>query len=76
MKRGIVAFRASYALPFLLALWLMPALETSVLLLLQPMLTTIWAWLLFSELLSAAQIAGMALVLAGVAWLSASGVLE
>ncbi len=40
----------------------------------QPMLTTVWAWLLFSELLSAAQIGGMALVLAGVGWLSVGGV--
>ncbi len=52
----------------------LPALETSVFLLLQPMLTAVWAWLLFSELLSAVQIAGMALVLAGVAWLSMSGI--
>lgn len=51
----------------------LPALETSVYLLLQPMLTTIWAWLLFSELLSNAQILGMALVLAGVGWLSIRG---
>jgi drug/metabolite transporter (DMT)-like permease len=53
----------------------LPALETSVYLLLQPMLTTIWAWLLFSELLSSAQIAGMALALAGVGWLSVGGVM-
>jgi drug/metabolite transporter (DMT)-like permease len=51
----------------------LPALETSVFLLLQPMLTAVWAWLLFSELLSGVQIAGMVLVLAGVGWLSASG---
>ena len=38
------------------------------------MLTAIWAWLLFSELLAAVQIAGMALVLAGVGWLSISGI--
>lgn len=52
----------------------LPALETSVFLLLQPMLTAVWAWLLFSELLSTAQIAGMTLVLAEVAWLSMSGI--
>ncbi len=52
----------------------LPALETSVFLLMQPMLTAVWAWLLFSELLSGAQISGMALVLAGVAWLSVSGI--
>ncbi len=38
------------------------------------MLTAVWAWLLFSELLSAAQITGMALVLAGVGWLSIGGI--
>ena len=38
------------------------------------MLTAIWAWLLFAERLSPAQIAGMALVLAGVGWLSAHGI--
>ncbi len=52
----------------------LPALETSVFLLLQPMLTTIWARLLFDERLGAAQILGMALVLAGVGWLSVSGI--
>lgn len=51
----------------------LPALETSVLLLLQPMATAVWAWLLFAERLSAVQIAGMALVLAGVGWLSVRG---
>lgn len=52
----------------------LPALETSVFLLLQPMLTAVWAWLLFAEILSAAQIGGMALVLAGVGWLSSGAV--
>ena len=52
----------------------LPALETSVFLLLQPMLTAIWAWLLFSERLSIVQITGMALVLAAVGWLSISGI--
>ncbi len=52
----------------------LPALETSVYLLMQPMLTTVWAWLLFSEYLSPAQIAGMALVLGGVGWLSVTGI--
>ena len=54
----------------------LPALETSVFLLMQPMLTAVWAWLLFAELLSAAQIAGMALVLAGVGWLSMRGAVK
>lgn len=53
----------------------LPALETSVLLLLQPMLTAVWAWLLFSERLAAVQITGMALVLAGVGWLSIGSLL-
>ena len=51
----------------------LPALETSVVLLLQPMLTMVWAWLLFAERLSASQGLGMALVLGGVGWLSVRG---
>ena len=50
----------------------LPALETSVFMLLQPMLTTIWARLLFAEHLATSQIAGIGLVLAGVGWLSLS----
>jgi drug/metabolite transporter (DMT)-like permease len=50
-----------YALPRL------PAVETSVLLLLQPMATVLWGYLLFSEDLSAVQWLGVALVLSGVA---------
>lgn len=56
----------AYALPRL------PAVETSVLLLLQPMASVIWAYLLFAEALSAVQWAGVALLLGGVA-LSAVG---
>ena len=52
----------------------LPALETSVYLPLQPTLTTVWAWLLFSEDLSSPQIAGIVLVLAGVGGLSVSGI--
>ena len=52
----------------------LPALETSVFLLLQPMLTTLWARLLFGERLAVVQVVGMALVLAGVGWLSVSDV--
>lgn len=48
----------------------LPALETSVVLLLQPMLTMVWAWLMFAERVSALQGAGIALVLGGVGWLS------
>ena len=51
----------------------LPALETSVILLLQPMLTILWAWLLFTEAVSALQGLGMALVLGGVGWLSLRG---
>lgn len=50
----------AYALPRL------PAVETSILLLLQPMATVLWARLLFAETLSAVQWLGVLLVLAGV----------
>ena len=51
----------AYALPRL------PALETSILLLLQPMATVLWASLLFGEDLSVIQWSGVVLVLTGVA---------
>ena len=51
----------AYALPRL------PAVETSILLLLQPMASVIWGYLLFAEALSAVQWAGVAVLLAGVA---------
>ena len=60
----------SWALPRL------PSLETSVMLLLQPMLTVLWAYLLFSEVLSLIQWLGVALVLGGVATLAARGSVE
>jgi drug/metabolite transporter (DMT)-like permease len=44
----------------------LPALETSVMLLLQPALTIVWARLLFTEDLSPLQWSGVAVVLAGV----------
>jgi drug/metabolite transporter (DMT)-like permease len=50
-----------YALPRL------PAVETSILLLMQPMATVLWAYLLFAEVLSPVQWWGVALVLSGVA---------
>jgi len=50
----------AYALPRL------PAVETSVLLLLQPMATVLWGFLLFDEWLSTLQWLGVALVLLGV----------
>lgn len=60
----------SWALPRL------PALETSVMLLLQPMLTVLWAFLLFQEVLAPVQWVGVALVLGGVATLAARGSVE
>ena len=54
----------------------LPALETSVMLLLQPMLTVLWGFLLFAEHLSAAQWAGVALVLGGVGALTLRGSVE
>jgi drug/metabolite transporter (DMT)-like permease len=48
----------------------LPALDTSVLLLVQPMLTVIWGRLLFAEVLSPLQVAGVALVVLGVATLA------
>ena len=53
-----------------------PALETSVLLLLQPMLTVVWGLLIFAEDLSALQWAGVALVLGGVGALTLRGSVE
>jgi drug/metabolite transporter (DMT)-like permease len=48
----------------------LPVVETSVLLLGQPVFTVIWGVLMFDERLSALQWAGAAIVLAGVAVLS------
>ena len=48
----------------------LPALESSILLLLQPVLTMLWASILFGEAISSLQYAGMVLVLAGVSWMS------
>lgn len=56
-----------YALPRL------AALETSVILLLQPVLTVLWAWLLLSETPSLVQLSGVGLVMVGVAVLSLRG---
>lgn len=55
------------------ALKRLPALETSVMLMLQPMLTMLWASPIFGEWLSTTQWAGAALVLGGVAYLSIRG---
>lgn len=51
----------------------LPALETSVMLLVQPALTIIWARLIFTENLSTVQWAGVAIVMAGVAVAGARG---
>jgi drug/metabolite transporter (DMT)-like permease len=53
-----------------------PALETSVMLLLQPMATVLWASLIFAEDLSALQWTGVALVLGGVGTLTLRGSVE
>lgn len=51
----------------------LPALDTSVLLLLQPMLTVFWGMLIFHEEMSALQWTGVGLVLAGVGILTVRG---
>ena len=51
----------------------LPALETSVLLLLQPAMTVLWAVLFFGERLSIVQWSGAAVVLGGVGLLSIKG---
>ena len=51
----------------------LPALETSVMILLQPLLSTLWALLIFDERLSAAQWFGVALVLGGVLVINLKG---
>lgn len=48
----------------------LPALDTSVILLMQPVLTVVWALLIFGEFLSVVQWSGVALVLVGIAALS------
>ena len=55
-----------YALPRL------PAVETATIILLQPVLTMIWAVLIFSEQPSAIQWVGAAMVLAGVGFVAVS----
>ncbi len=53
----------------------LPALDTSVILLVQPVLTVVWGWLLFAERLSPLQWAGVGSVLAGVGWVMLAGAL-
>lgn len=52
----------------------LPALETSVMLLLQPAMTVLWAQLLFTETLSAIQWTGMALAFGGIVLAGLRGV--
>jgi drug/metabolite transporter (DMT)-like permease len=54
----------------------LPSLDTSVLLLIQPMLTVVWGWLLFNENLSSLQWMGVATVLAGVGLVVLGGAWE
>lgn len=54
----------------------LPALETSVLLLLQPMAAVLWGFVIFHEVLSALQWGGVVLVLLGVVVLTARGSVE
>lgn len=54
----------------------LPALDTSVMLLLQPALTTLWAIIIFTERLAPSQAIGAALVLAGVATAAARGLVR
>lgn len=56
----------SYALPRL------AAMDTSVMLLLQPAITVFWAWLILSEVPSIVQWVGVAIVIAGVATFAAT----
>ncbi|MFQ5948026.1 MAG: DMT family transporter [Acidimicrobiia bacterium] len=54
----------------------LPALDTSVMLLVQPVATIIWAYLIFEESLSLVQWGGVALVLGGIVALSLRGTVE
>lgn len=54
----------------------LPALETSVMLLVQPMATVLWGTIIFAEYLSFAQWAGVALVLGGIGALTLRGSVE
>jgi drug/metabolite transporter (DMT)-like permease len=54
----------------------LPALDTSVILLVQPMLTVVWGALLFAERLSSLQWAGVVAVLTGVALVMLAGAVD
>lgn len=51
----------------------LPAVETSVVLFLQPVLTVVWGRLIFAEQFSTLQGIGMVLVVSGVGWVSMRG---
>ena len=50
----------------------LPALDTSILILGQPMLAMLWAWLIFDEALGVGQLIGVALVMVGLVLFSLS----
>jgi drug/metabolite transporter (DMT)-like permease len=54
----------------------LPGLDTSVTLLMQPMLTVLWGWLFFHEALSPIQWSGVAIVLGGIAVVSLFGAIR
>ena len=54
----------------------LPALDTSIILLLQPVFAATWAMIFFDERFSATQWVGVALVLGGVAVINARGAVE
>jgi drug/metabolite transporter (DMT)-like permease len=56
-----------------IALPRLPALETSVILLSQPMGTVVWGWLILNERMSAIQAAGMVVMTVGIALLLVMG---
>jgi drug/metabolite transporter (DMT)-like permease len=56
-----------------IALPRLPALETSVILLSQPMGTVVWGWLILNERMSVIQAAGMLVMTTGIALLLLSG---
>jgi drug/metabolite transporter (DMT)-like permease len=66
---GVVAQSFGWLL-IAFALPRLPALETSILILAQPMLAIVWARLIFDERLSGVQFAGVALVLGGLVLVS------
>jgi drug/metabolite transporter (DMT)-like permease len=72
---AIVAQSAGWVL-ISVALPRLPALDTSALLLLQPMLALIWARLLFEESLSPVQWMGVALVVGGIGLLVTRGTVQ